>query len=275
MSENESDKQPVTAEDTTTTQPAADEPAKVEATYTPVEPAGERKSKVGMYIAAIVIVALTLLAVLFLLEKEGRSSTGIFDSYFAAQDNTATVAVVNGEEITGRDLATSIQQFNQAAIAQGVDTTNPDVAADIRGQALEVLVNTELLKQAAEEQGIEISTEATAERLATIEAEIGGPEVLQERIGELGLTQDDLERDITEELLIQALLDGIFAEANIEVTEEEVLEVYNAAGGADAGLPPLEEVRAQVEAQVQSTKEQAVIDEYLETLKIDAEIEAL
>ena len=275
--ERESNKpSPVVPEEgeTPVNQPA-EEPVTVEATYVPAEQAVKAKNKTGMYIAAIVIVVVTLLAVLFMLEKEGRSSTGIFDSYFAAQENSVVVAVVNGKEITGQDLNTSIQQFNQAAVAQGVDTSSPEVAADIRTQALEVLVNTTLLRQAAQEQGVEVSDEAAAERLDIIQTEIGGEEALQARIAELGLTQADLEEDIKEEIVIQTLLDRLFAEAELVVTDEEIQEVYDAAGGEAEGLPPLEAVREQIEAQVRSSKEQEVIDAYLNTLKTDAEIELI
>jgi hypothetical protein len=255
-----------------TESPEAVSPA---ASSTPVVQNAQPKNKTAMYIVAAVIVVATLLVVLFMLEKEGRSSTGVFDSYFASQENNATVAVVNNEEITGKDLNTSIQQFNQAALAQGVDISSPEVAADIRSQSLEVLVNTALLRQAANSKGIEVTDEAAAERLETIEVEIGGAEVLQSRIDELGLTRADLEEDIKEEILIQTLLDGIFADAEIEVTDEEIMDVYTAAGGVEAGLPPIEEVRDQVEAQVRGGKEQEVIDGYLDSLKADAEIELI
>jgi len=254
------------------TQPV-DEPTKVQASYTPVESNASSKSKTGTYVVAAIIIIATLLAVLFMLEKAGRSSTGIFDSYLASQETNATVAVVNGEEITSKDLSTSVQQFNQAAVAQGIDTTDAQVVADIEKQALDVLINTALLKQSAAEQGIVVTDEQTAERLETIQAEIGGPEVLEARIAELGLSRADLQDDIKEEILIQTLLDGIFAEANIEVTEEEVQEVYVSAGGAEAGLPPIEEVRGEIENQVRGSKEQEVVDTYLTTLKADADIE--
>jgi FKBP-type peptidyl-prolyl cis-trans isomerase (trigger factor) len=281
MNEHESDKQPTAAPEggeTPVNQSAAEtatEPATVESTYVPTEQPKKEKSKTGMYIAAIVIVAVTLLTVLFMLEREGRSSTGVFDSYFAAQESSVVVAVVNGEEITGKDLNTSIQQFNQAAVAQGVDTSSPEVIADIRTQALDVLVNTTLLKQAAQEQGVEVSAEATAERLDAIQADIGGAEALQARIAELGLTQADLEEDINEELVIQALLNTLFAEAEIDVTDQEIQEVYDAAGGAGEELPPLEEVSDQIETQVRGSKEQEVIEEYLGTLRTDAAIELI
>lgn len=282
MSEHESDKQPTAATEggeeptsRSTTEPAAEEPAKVEATYVPTEQATKAKSKTGMYVAAIVIVAVTLLTVLFMLEKEGRSATGIFDSYLANQDANTVVAVVNEEDISNSDLNTSIQQFTQAAVAQGVDTTSPEAIADIRTQALEVLVNTVLLKQAAAEQGIEVSTEDTTERLDAIQTEIGGEEALQVRIDELGLTQADLVEDIKEEIVIQTLLDTIFAEAEITVTDQEIQDLYDAADTEGADLPPLEAVSEQIESQIRDTKEQEVIEAYLETLKTDAEIEIM
>lgn len=274
MSEHETDKQPtaVTGRNEESGVRPIEKSEKSKASHAAVAPT---KSKAGMYIAAIVIVVATLLVVLFMLEKEGRSSTGLFDSYLTSQADSAVVAVVNGEEITEKDLNTSIQQFNQAAIAQGVDTSDPEVAANIRAQALEVLVNTALLKQAAHAEEIEVSDEVAAERMEAIQAEIGGEEVLQERIAELGLSKEDLKEDIKEEILIQTLLDGIFAEAGIVITDEEIQAVYDSAGGAEAGLPPLEEVRDQIEAQVRGTKEQEVIEAYLASLKTDAEIELI
>jgi len=269
MSEHESDKQ---STDTTGGDEAS---STIESTYVPAEQVTKAKSKTKMYVIAIVIVAVTLLVVLFMLEKEGRSSTGIFDSYLAAQESGTVVARVNGEEITGRDLNTSIEQFYQAAAAQGEDISGPEVAADIRSQALEVLVNTTLLRQAAKEQGIEVSTESVTERLNNIQTEIGGEEALQARITELGLTRADLEEDIKEEIVIQVLLDSLFAETGIFVTDEEIQGVYEAAGGVDEGLPPLETVRDQIEVQVRGTKEQEVINTYLDTLKTDAEIELI
>lgn len=237
----------------------------------PEEPA--KKSRLLGYGAAILAVAVILVGVLYLLEKEGRSSTGIFDSLLEQQDAGVVVAVVNGEEIVNADLATSIGQFSQAATAQGVDTSTPEAQAEIRGQALEVLINTELLRQQANAEGIEVTSEEAAERLAEIEAEIGGAEVLAERMETLGVDTEQLRADIREELLIQRLLDSVFESSDIEVTEEEIEEVYAQAGGAEADLPPLEEVREQIVTQIETSKEQQIIEEYITELRAEAAIE--
>lgn len=232
-----------------------------------------KKSPVAKYTTAVVIVAVILLGVLYFLEKEGRSSTSLFTSVIESQKNGAVVAVVNGTEIVGSELNTSIQQFSQAAAAQGVDATSTEAQAEIRSQALDVLINTELLKQAARERGISITDEQVTERLEEIKTEIGGEAVLIERMTALGIDDNQLQSDVRDELLINELLDAVFLEAEIEVTEEEIASVYENAGGVEAGLPALEEVRSQVEEQIVTSKKQAAIDEYLTKLKADAQIE--
>ena len=265
MSEMNNQQKPVE-----TTDPQTE--GKVTATYSAVTEDEKKKKPVALYVLAFVIVAVTALIVLFMLEKEGRSSTGLFDNYFAAQEASTVVAVVDGNEIKNNDLNTSMEQFSQAAIAQGVDVSNPDIKAEIRSQSLDVLINTELLKAEATERGITVTEEEAVERLELIESEIGGEDVLEERMTTLGLDREKLESDIRDEILIQTLLDQVFAEAEIEITEEEVQAVYEAAGGEGAELPALEEVREQVEAQIRSSKEQAAIDAFLEGLKADADI---
>lgn len=257
MNENETN---TANEVVTETQTQANEPTKV-------------ATNVKGYVAAVVLAALIILGVLYVLEKEGRSSTNFFDAIISSQEAKATVAVVNGEEIINADLNTSIQQFTQAATAQGVDITNPQAQADIRNQALDVLINTRLLKQDALSRGFSVSDEAAAERLATIETEIGGPEILKERMSVLNINVEQLNRDIKDELLIQQLLDVIFAEASVSVSEEEVVEFYETAGGAEAGLPAIDTVREQIELQIRTSKEQEAIDKYLANLKTTATIE--
>jgi len=263
MSENENER----VEDSLERETAADDSSSTG----PVKSA--KKRSWGGYLAAVAVVIIIIGGVLYLLEKEGRSSTQIFSGILAKQEANKVVASVNGNEILNSELQTSIAQFTQAAEAQGVDTTTPEVQADIKTQSLDVLVNTELLKQAAAERGIEITDEVANERLEAIKAEIGGEAVLAEKMAELGIDDAKLKQDIRDELMIQQLLDAKFAEANIEVTDAEIQSVYDGAGGTEAGLPALEEVRSQVESQIRSSKQQDIINQFLTELKDKAEVE--
>lgn len=242
-----------------------------------VKASTETSSKLSIksYVIAIALVTVIILGALYQLEKEGRSNTSFFTEMLAKQEASKVVAVVNGTDIINSELDTSIEQFSQVAVAQGVDLTDADTQTEIRNQSLEVLVNTELLKQEARERGLSISDEEVDIRLNEIKIELGGEEVLNERMESLGIETDKLRSDVKDELLIQSLLDQIFAEKDTTVSEEEISTVYEEAGGSDAGLPSLEEVSAQVEAQIRNSKEQEIIDGYLTQLKTEADIKII
>ena len=106
-----------------------------------------------------------------------------------------------------------------------------------------------------------------------IKVEVGGEEVLSARMAELGIDQNKLQQDIKDELLIQKLLDAVFEEKNIEISEEEIKVAYDAAGGVEAGLPPLDEVRPEVEGQLRSAKEQTIVSDLLTEIRDDADIQ--
>lgn len=246
-----------------------------ETTASTVETGKKHTTPVIGYVVALVVVTSIILGALFFLEKEGRSSTTLFSSIIEKQQNNKVVAIVNDEEIISEKLNTSIRQFSQMAASQGVDTSDPEALAGIREQALDVIVNTTLLKQAATEKGIVVTDEEVEERINTIRTDLGGEEELAERMAVVGISSDQLVTDIKDELLIQQLLDILFSEADFSITEDEVIAVYESAGGEEAGLPALEEVRGEVEAQIIASKEQVVIDEYLAALREEATIEII
>lgn len=264
---SESIEPPVVVETTTPTGAVATELATVEAA------SSDKSPRIKWVVAAIVVVGLVVLGILYQLEKEGRSSTTLFTTLIAKQEASRVVATVNGEAITGAELKTSVEQFSQMAVAQQVDITSPEAAADIKKQALEVLVNTKILKQEAITRGVVITDEEVTTRLDAIKEEIGGEEVLLERMTTLGINTERLQNDIKDELTIKKLLDEVFAESDMKVSDEEIATVYEGAGGEEAGFGTLAEVREQIIAQLTASKEQAAIDELLTKLKEGAKVE--
>jgi peptidyl-prolyl cis-trans isomerase SurA len=235
----------------------------------------KKSSNLTFIIGAVLIVGVVILAILFQLEKEGRSSTNIFGNFIASQEANRVVAEVNGKELVNSDLAVSIEQFTQMAQAQGVDITSETVQADIRSQSLDVMINTELLKQEAAERNIEVTEEAVAERLDAIVNQLGGEAQLEERMASLGIDEEKLQADIREEILIQNLLDEVFAESNLEVTEEEISAVYQTATDGAEDVPALDQVRDQVEAQIRTSKEQEAVDSLISELREEADIQII
>jgi len=233
-------------------------------------------SKSNKYtIITVVIVVIALLVVLFQLERQDRVGTNVFGGLIAALEANAPVAVVNGEKLAAEDLEISVQQLGQTAVAQGLNPTDPQIQAEIQNQALEMLVNTVLLEQAAADRGIEVTAEEVEARVAELEEAAGGAEALAARLAEFEIDRDQLLSDVQEELLIRKLLDEVFAEVDLSVSEEEIAAVYNdaAAASGDQVLPPLTDVSAQIEQQLSQSKEQEALDGFIQELRVDADIE--
>lgn len=228
------------------------------------------------YIVVAIIAALVVLAaLLFVMERQGRIETGLFDGVHRFVDTKTTVAKVNDGTISKYDLDVSISQMQAGFAAQGADIESEEVKSEIQTRAIDMLVNTELLKQEAAAVGIDITDEDVEARLATLTTDVGGEAALKERMAEFNVSEKILRRDIKNELTIQALLDGVFKEKNIAVSEEEIVAFYNEAGGEKGGLPELEAVRPQIEQQLRSTKEQEAVTAYIEELRGKADIEVL
>jgi FKBP-type peptidyl-prolyl cis-trans isomerase (trigger factor) len=136
-----------------------------------------------------------------------------------------------------------------------------------------MLVNTELLEQEAAERGIVVTDAEVEARIDALVQEIGSEEALNERMMALGIDDETLREDVKSELMIQALLDEVFAEADITVTEEEVSSLYQTTTGGGEDAPALVEIRPQVEAQIRASKEQSVVTEFITELRSDADVE--
>lgn len=223
------------------------------------------KAYVGMVAVILVICA----GLLFILEKEGRTSTGLFGSMISGP----AVAVVDGVEIAKADYDSSLAQLTNMTAEQGADVTDPAVVEQLKTQAIDTLVNAEILRQAAVEEGITVTPEQIETRFAEIRDGIGGEEALVQRMAEFGVTEAGLRLDIENEFLIQGLFDARIDTSSITVEDSEITELYTQAGGVEAGLPPLEEVREQIISQIRFDKEQQQVSSFIEELRAEADVE--
>lgn len=228
-----------------------------------------------VYIGAVLAILAMAAGLIFLLEKDGRISTGLFSSVIGKMEASAPAAKVNDVVITKGEFNTSLAQLVQMTAAQGADVNSESVMSELRKQAIDTLINAELLRQTAIAAGKTATGEQIETRLNEIRDGLGGAEALASRMAEFGVTEESLRRDIENEFLIQALFDEKVNTNNIEITEAEVTALYAQAGGAEAGLPPMAEIRDQIEAQIRFNKEQVLINEYIANLKTQASVEVM
>lgn len=230
----------------------------------------EKKAVIKNYIIATVIVVLMGGGLWLVLESQGRVATN-FLSYF---EDRGPVALVNGIEISREAYQTNRNQLEESAVGQGADISDPEVVEQINTQTIETLINTELLKQKAMELNIEASEEEVEARFNTIVEQVGGEEELTARMEELGLTEEGLRSDIVEEIIIQKLFVAEAGTDTIEVTDEEVEQVFaqvSAQGGDEITLD--DETREMIVSNIRMSKEQSLVTEYIQSLRDNADVE--
>lgn len=239
---------------------------------TPAPVVSAVKKNIKIYLLAGLVIVVMGAGLLFVLEKDGRVSTGLFG---ALTTNNKPVATVNGTSINRSDYDSSLKQLVDMAAQQGASTTDETALASYKTQAIETLVNGELLRQSAIAEGMTATPEAIDARFKQIEEGIGGAETLKAKMAEFNITEKILRRDIENEIIIQQLFDKKFSFADSEVTDEEVNKFYADLGGEKAGLPPLKDVRDKVVEQIRQNRQQDAVSKYIEELRAKAEIKVL
>lgn len=262
----------VTAEEVTPVTSSDSVVAEVSETPVAVHPA---KFNIKIYVATVLAILAIGTVLVFALEKQGRISTGIFTTIIEKMEAKKPVAKVNDVTIVKKDLDSSVEQLIDIQKTQGVDVSDPTILEQVEQQAMDTLVNAELLRQAAVTEGITVTKEEIDDRYSQISEGLGGAEALAERMAEFKVTEESLRRDIENEFLINGLFKIKIPKDDIKVTDEEVIALYEQVKKTAADLPPLADVKEQIVKQISLNKEQEMIAKYLESLKSEAEIEIL
>lgn len=273
------DSQPVVdAVVATTETPVATPAVTSETTATPVLADDAKKQMIKQYAIATLVILVIGVGLAYALEQQGRLSTGVFDKVESLVNPEPAAAIVNGTKISKADYDKNLTQLQTGATAQGMDVNNESLQAEIKQQAIDVLINTELLRQAAYSEGALVTDEQIEARYQEIVTSIGGEEQLAAKMVELNITEPALRKDIEGEILIQGHLSKAVDVSTITVTEKEVTDAYaqiSGTAGAGVTVPPLEEIKTQLEAQLKTNKEQELVNAYITKLREAATIEVL
>lgn len=183
------------------------------------------------------------------------------------------VATVNGESILRVDME-ALQ--TQIAAQQGVDIAALDAQTQeaIKTQATESLIAQALLQQAVANANIEVSDADVEMQLTQIAGSFENEAAMQAALAAEGLTKETLQEQIKKDLATQTYLNTTLDLESLTVSEEDVTEAYTQVS-AQGEVPPLEEVRAQVEALVLQQKQQDLIVAHIDSLRVGAKIEHL
>jgi peptidyl-prolyl cis-trans isomerase D len=146
-------------------------------------------------------------------------------SYLNATSDV-TVAEINGEELTLRAFQWGYQQYRrqlQTALGEQLEIRDLDQEA-VKRQALQALIDEELLRQLASSEGLRISDEQIAAAIRSIEAFQEDGEfsnaLYERRLDLMGMNPSSFERQLRSDMLAEQIRQGI-AESSF-VTESEM-----------------------------------------------------
>ncbi len=194
------------------------------------------------------------------------------------------VAVVDGEEISGDAFAENYEaQFPQLSMQAQMTGEEPN-QDQLKEQALELMINSELLVTEAQEQGFDASDEDVENYLSDM-ADANGLDSADELMEELegqGLSEERIRDDLHNQVLIDQVVQTLDTE---EPSDEELQEMYDAQVAQLESMneqldeeqaqetPEFEELKPQLAEQAKRDQENVAITALLEDLRDDAEIE--
>jgi hypothetical protein len=234
-----------------------------------------RAAVIKQYAIAFAVVLVMAAGVTYVLVQQGRVQVpALFAKAIELVRPVPAAAVVNGVTISMADYTKNKSQIEQSATQGGADLTNETVAAQIKTQALDVLINTEILRQAATKEGVTVTDEQISARYEEIVTSLQGEDKLTAKMAELGITKEGLMKDIASEILIQAYLVKAVDTSSITISQDDIKAAYDQANAnPDAELPPLDQVREAIEAQLKQSKEQELINAHIQQLRDAAKVE--
>lgn len=194
----------------------------------------------------------------------------------SGKSQQVVVAVVAGEEITEEEFDARFIQARIQARQQGIDLQIPAEIEEFKDQLLRQIVNETLLLQEAERRGIIANATEVEEEYEQMTAQFSSQRALQDALEQQGLTPQSLRTIIAENMLIQEMTRIIVDEADLtKPGEAELRALYNQLSSQQPNLPPFEQVKEQLEANMFQDERRVAIQEYIAALRAEGGVEIL
>jgi peptidyl-prolyl cis-trans isomerase C len=160
-----------------------------------------------------------------------------------AQGNHPGIAVrVNNVEISNERFNAFYQEYRRP---HGVNVAGRgdhlEKLTRLRREAMDLMVEQELIRQAAEQQGIEVSSEEIDAALAEVSEPFKTPEEFNRRIESEGFTEDSYREHVARMIAAAKYLDTI--RAGVATVSDEELETYYRDNAVRLTLPEQVRVR--------------------------------
>ncbi len=132
-------------------------------------------------------------------------ATASFNSLAQSTVSTEKVAVVNGTVLTRKDFDFEFNQYRQQLQQRGQAISDSQLQ-QIQKQALEGLINQELLFQDSQVKGIQVNEKEVNDRLGAIKGRFGNETEFETALKGMDLSENDLKTKIRRGLAIEELI---------------------------------------------------------------------
>ena len=140
--------------------------------------------------------------------------------------NEVPAARVNGVEIGVLRLERHFSEYLEAQGRALASIRNPTLYKRLRDQALDELIDKELLWQESQRRGIAISDEQVSDQVGQVEASFGSPAIFEQRLAQAGFTRAEYADYTRHELAAQQVYAQLSEVA--EPTQADVAAFYQA-----------------------------------------------
>lgn len=199
-------------------------------------------------------------------EEASRQEVEINDDEKLSEDTV--VVNINGVEVTG-EIYNSIYVQTKLQLNQlGQDVNDLEKVKEL---AIDGLINQEIIKQDAKNVGIVVSDDEITSEFETIKSE--NEEQFQKFLERYHLTEEAFRNQLYFAIMHEKYVESELPD--VQISDEEVEEVYEELKNDNQEIAKLEEVEGQLKRELAIQKEQENLQEKLEELKEQATIEKL
>jgi peptidyl-prolyl cis-trans isomerase C len=133
---------------------------------------------------------------------------------------------VNGNTITEAEVAEEEARLTMAMGGRMDPQQLESMKPMIREQAINNLINRQLLDDAVKKEGIKVDSDEIDQRLSELETAAGGPEAFESRLSMMGVTRDGIRQEIELGIAIEKLMESR-STGDAEPTEAEIRAFYD------------------------------------------------
>ncbi|MFD2044299.1 SurA N-terminal domain-containing protein [Ornithinibacillus salinisoli] len=199
-------------------------------------------------------------------DEQAGQEVDVTEDEKVAEDEV--VATINGTEVTGDQYNPVYLQTKLNAANYGMDVSDQEA---LKEQTINELIAQELIKQEAEDKGVEVTDEEVQNELDVYKEENG--DEFSAYLEQVQITEDEFKDQIGFTLMLNKYMEQ---ELQVdEISDEEIKDTYDQLKEENEDIMSFEEAKTVLKQNLTKQKQNELLQAKIDELKEQAEIETL